>query len=307
MHGRAGSAAGRPGSAGGLVWNSASWNVPVANPPSTGNFRSKNAGGAFDRRGRICWNATTGVLTFGITNTGSTTNPCNTPATAANPLLVYNASANGWRFARAAGAGRADTSCPGTQICYSGAAIIFNETPVPAFPTLVSIEETVTSLCPVGSAACTGAGQKFSVNDLIALLTPGSVSIGATTAGVSRVMGMFYAGTDLISRTAGGTPTRIVGGIAASRFCFGGGGACPGGTTNVPEFYQAPLSGSSLNTSPVGDARALPEEVLALAPSSTGQAPRHWRVESVPRLWLECRPIAPSATLPSTPTGVCSY
>jgi hypothetical protein len=103
------SAAGRPGSAGGLVWNTASWNVPVANPPSTGNFRSKNAGGAFDRRGRIFWNATTGVLTFGITNTGS-------PRTLQhpgrlNPLLVQY-DANGWRFACAAGAGRADTSCP---------------------------------------------------------------------------------------------------------------------------------------------------------------------------------------------------
>ena len=54
-------------------------------------------------------------------------------------------------------------------------------------------------------------------------------------------------------------------------------------------------------------ARGLPEELLALAPSPNGRAPKHWRVESVPRLWLECRPIALSATLPSTPTGVCGY
>jgi len=61
-------------------------------------------------------------------------------------------------------------------------------------------------------------------------------------------------------------------------------------------------------TPPVAhDARGLPNELLALAPSLNGQAPKHWRVESVPRLWLECRPIAPSATLPTTPTGVCGY
>ena len=113
-------------------------------------------------------------------------------------------------------------------------------------------------------------------------------------------------GTDFISRSApGGIATRIVGGVAASRFCFGGSGACPGGATNHPEIYQVPLQGSRDNTSPAGDARALPEEILALAPSANGQAPKHWRVESVPRLWLECRPT--SGALPTTPTGACSY
>ena len=67
--------------------------------------------------------------------------------------------------------------------------------------------------------------------------------------------------------------------------------------------------GSSLNAVPplAHDARGLPEELLALAPSLNGQAPKRWRVESVPRLWLECRPVEPSATLPTTPTGVCGY
>jgi hypothetical protein len=290
------SGSGMPATAGGLT--SCAPQASPCPPSGTNTFNSAivpftNKNGVLTR-GRACWNRTTGVLTFGVHATNA--NPCTTPATAADPLLIYNTSPNGWRINRGSFS-RTDTSCPGTQICYNGVAVIYNQNSV-------SIEETVTTLCPVGTPACTGAGQKFPVNDLMALLTPGNVSIGVGTANVSRVMGMFYAGGDFISRTAGGVPTRPVGGIAANRFCFGGGGGCPGGTTNVPEFYQAPLNGSSLNTNPVGDARALPEELLALAPSATGQAPKHWRVESVPRLWLECRP---ATTLPTTPTGVCSY
>jgi hypothetical protein len=288
-------AAGQPGHSGGLFANTASWNT--TNPVAGGNLTNKNGAA---RRGRICWNRTTGVLTFGITGTGTTNNPCNTPATPADPLIVYNTNASGWRITRNAFTTRASTQCAGTtQICYNGAAIIYNVNSV-------ILEEAVTSVCLSGSnPTCTG--EKFPTNELMVLLTPGNITVGATTTSVARVMAMLYAGTDFISRTAGGTTTRIVGGVAASRFCFGGGGTCPGGASNQPEVYQAPLNGASASLAPVGDARALPEEVLALAPSSNGQAPRHWRVESVPRLWLECRPISPSATLPSTPTGVCSY
>ena len=45
-----------------------------------------------------------------------------------------------------------------------------------------------------------------------------------------------------------------------------------------------------MDATPPYDARGLPEELLALAPSLNAQAPKRWRVESVPRLWLECRP-----------------
>jgi hypothetical protein len=145
----------------------------------------------------------------------------------------------------------------------------------------------------------------------MALITPGNVDIARTTTNVSRVMGFFYAAGDFTSRSAAaGTPTRIIGGIAANRFCFGGGsatGTCASGTSNIPEFVQAPGLGSTLNVAPAQDVRSLPEELLALAPSANGQAPKHYRVESVPRLWLECKPIAPAATLPTTPTGVCGY
>ena len=284
-----------PGAVGGLTSSTSNCFNPACSPII--GFTNKNGAA---RLGRICWTRNTGILTFGVSTAGD---PCNTPATAADPLLVYNTSASGWRIDRGVFS-RPDTTCPGTQICYTGVAIVYNVNSV-------SIEETVTSLCDVTNTDCTAGNEKFPTNDLMALLTPGNVIVAATTGNVvSRVMAMLYAGTDFISRSVvPATPTRIVGGVAASRFCFGGGGACPGGTTNVPEVYQAPLNGSSLNAVPplAHDARGLPEELLALAPSPNGQAPKRWRVESVPRLWLECRPIAPSATLPTTPTGVCGY
>ncbi len=290
-----------PGTAGGLTSCS-----PSGCPASGGTtfnsaivaFTNKNGAAT---RGRVCWNRTTGVLTFGVHPTNA--NPCTTPATAADPLLIYNTSAPGGRISRGTFS-RADTSCPGTQICYNGAAIIFN------LNSVVAIDETTTSRCAVGNAPCTT--EKFPTNDLMAVITPGNVDIARPAAATNvRVMGFFYAGGDLNSRSpAAGTPTRIVGGIAANRFCFGGGaaaGACASGTSNIPELYQAPGFGSTANVTPAQDVRSLPEELLALAPSANGQAPKHWRAESVPRLWLECKPIAPSATLPTTPTGVCSY
>jgi hypothetical protein len=281
-----------PGDVGGLTSSTANCSNAACSP--TIGFTNKSGAA---RLGRICWTRNTGVLTFGVSAAG---NPCNTPATAADPLLVYNTSPNGWRIDRGVFV-KGNASCPGTQICYEGVAIIYNVNSV-------AIEETVTSLCDVANANCTTTLiEKFPTNHLMALLTPGNVTVGAANS-VPRVMAMLYAGTDFISRSAvPATPTRIVGGVAARRFCFGGGGACPGGTSNVPEVYQAPLNGSSVNAAPVYDARGLPEEILALAPSPNGQAPKSWRVESVPRLWLECRPIAPSATLPTTPTGVCGY
>jgi hypothetical protein len=281
-----------PGAVGGLTSSTGNCSGGACSPIV--GFTNKNGAA---RLGRICWTRNTGVLTFGVSAAG---NPCSSPATAADPLLVYNTSPNGWRIDRGAFV-KASASCLGTQICYEGAAIIYNVNSV-------AIEETVTSLCDVANTNCTTTlFEKFPTNYLMALLTPGNVTVGATN-NVPRVMAMLYAGTDFVSRSvAPATPTRIVGGAAARRFCFGGGGACPGGTSNVPEVYQAPLNGSSVNAAPAYDARGLPEELLAFAPSPNGQAPKSWRVESVPRLWLECRPIAPSATLPTTPTGVCGY
>ena len=284
-----------PGTVGGLTSSTSNCSNSACSPII--GFTNKDGAA---RLGRICWTRNSGTLTFGVSTAGD---PCNSPATAADPLLVYNTSANGWRIDRGAFS-RSDTTCPGTQICYTGVAIIYNANSV-------SIEETVTSLCGVANSNCTAGNEKFPTNDLMALLTPGNVTVAATTTNVvARVMAMLYAGTDFVSRSVvPATPTRIVGGVAASRFCFGCGGACPGGTSNAPEIYQAPLNGSSLNATPpvAHDARGLPNELLALSPSLNGQAPKHWRVESVPRLWLECRPIAPSATLPTTPTGACGY
>ena len=208
------SAAGRPGGATGLGSGTGTFN---------GNIVVYGA-----NRGRVCWNANTGVLTFGVTTLGG--NPCATPATPQNPLRIYNT--NGWRIVQN-GTSRPPSGqsidCPGTQICYEGAAVIYN---VGA----VTIEETVTSQCSVlgapGNPTCNG--EKFPSNVVMALLTPGTVTVGATTS-VLRVMAMLYAGTDFISRSVvPATPTRIVGGAAASRFCFGGGGPARAGPRTSP-------------------------------------------------------------------------
>jgi hypothetical protein len=274
------SAATRPAGATGLSSSTATFNGNIV------NFTNKSGAA---RRGRVCWNATTGILTFGITPGASGANPCLTPATPADPVLIYNTSASGWRIVRGATSRTvaAAPDCPGTQICYTGAAVIYNTG-------TVTLEERLVSACASGNPTC--VGEKYPTNDMMAFLTSGNVDVGRATTSVARVMAMFYAGGDFNARSApGGLLTRIVGGVAASRFCFGGGaasGICVNGTTNFPEFYQAPF-----------DHRLLPEELLALASTANGQPPKQWRAESVPRLWLECRP----GTLPTTPMGVCGY
>src|SRR4030095_7341274 len=111
--------------------------------------------------------------------------------------------------------------------------------------------------------------DKFPTNDIMALLTPGNLTVGATND-VPRVMAMLYAGTDFVSRSAvPATPTRGVGGVAATRVCFsrGRGGPLravprtPGSTTRPPG------RGSRGDAPPPYASRGLPEELLALAPS----------------------------------------
>jgi hypothetical protein len=235
--------------------------------------------------GKICWDTTTDTLTFKVqpgaaaapnmlVNTGVIIDPNNdqcrisaTNATPDNPLLAYMTT--GFKFD--------DSSAdPATSIIYRGSAVFFSTVSV-------TIDEATRS----------SAATKFPDNNMLTIITPGTVSIGTVQANVGVVMGYFLAGTDFVaqSRTSA---TRVVGGVAArSRFCLGGTTGCPGSTTNVPEFYQA-----------LGDVRRFPDEVLALAPIvSAGQAPKLWEAVSVPRLWLECRP----GPLPTTPTGVCGY
>jgi hypothetical protein len=109
----------------------------------------------------------------------------------------------------------------------------------------------------------------------------------------SRVMGMFYAGTDLISRTAGGTPTRIVA-VSWPAVSASAAAACLAAT--MFRFY-GPLSGPPEHQP--GRCPALPESVV-LAPSSNGQAPGTGGWRACPALLPP--PDRPSATLLSTPT-----
>jgi hypothetical protein len=271
---------------------------------STGNFVSPvNAGGQFRsisfrnrwgqmRLGKICWDTATDTLTFKVANgpavapntlvntggTGTAANDmCNAAypgaviATPDDPLLAYITT--GFRFDD-------NAASAATSITYRGSVVFF---------TTVSVTIDETTRNPAGSI--------FPDNHMLAVITPGPVSIATNRDNVGVVMGYFLAGTDFVARSRN-IPTRIVGGVAAaSRFCLGGSAGCLGGTTFMPEIYEA-----------LGDLRRFPDEVLALAPVvAAGQAPRLWQAMSVPRLWLECRPVTPPAILPTTPTGVCSY
>ena len=287
---------------GGAGFNNSIGTVGTGLRASTGNFISPaNAGGQFRSLsflnrwgqmmwGKICWDGASDTLSFKVqpgaaaaantlVNTGATGTPSNDQCDASNlnfatpddPLLAYMTT--GFKFEDTA-------ASSATTITYRGSAIFFTTISV-------AIDETTRSY----------AANRFPDNNMLTVITPGTVSIGAVRANTGVVMGYFFAGTDFIAQSRT-TATRIVGGAAAgSRFCLGGTTGCPGATTNVPEFYQA-----------LGDIRRLPDEMLALAPIvSAGQPPKLWEAVSVPRLWLECRPIAPSATLPTTPIGVCGY
>jgi len=50
------------------------------------------------------------------------------------------------------------------------------------------------------------------------------------------------------------------------------------------------------------DPRNLPAALFA----PSGLSGERWRVTPVPRFWLECRQ-GPTDTLPTTPSGICSY
>jgi hypothetical protein len=86
------------------------------------------------------------------------------------------------------------------------------------------------------------------------------------------------------------------GAIAAKiSLCFqnSSAGSCAvGGGAQPPHFFQANMY----------DPRNLPAALFA----PSGLSGERWRVTPVPRFWLECR-VGPTDTLPTTPSGICSY
>ena len=222
----------------------------------------------------VCWMRTTGTnlppnaLTLEF---GSPT--CATPSTPANPILIYMPSATptttGFKIDRNGGP---------TVYDFRGAAVIVTNG-------LAKIEEALQSCGASGPCA----GQTFPENHMLGLLTTGQMEIGLDNSGIDVVMGLFYTSGIFYSKKQ----TNILGTASAMKFCFGGAGSgegCPAGTgAQVPSFFQVPQ-----------DPNTLPEE-LFLGGGVT------WSIATVPNYWMECRRGPADATLPTTPTGVCSY
>jgi hypothetical protein len=209
------------------------------------------------------------TLEFGIPD-------CTAPNPPTNPVLLY------WPWPIAIS--RPDA----TQRIYTyrGSAIIMQG------GQSLQLEETLVSYCTVSTAGpnseCTAlTGGLFAEDHLMVFLTAGTVDIGMTNDNVNTVMA--YVWTD--QRMSIRRDTDIIGSLRANHLCFQGASAAPcstGGAGPDPYVFQATA----------WDLRRIPEEL-----PGGGASGDRWRVDSVPRFWMVCRPGAVS----STPTANCGY
>ena len=262
-------------------------------PPFRHSFTFTDKTGAV-RNAEICWKRTTmtndpanrdaGVngpnlpsqvvlaqrpltLEFGIPD-------CTAPNPPSDPILIYFPSSI-W----------ISRGSPGLFIyTYRGSAIIMQANQP------LNFEETLISYC-VRSTAAPGtecaAGQLFAEDHLMVFLTAGLVDIGIANNNVNTVMA--YVWTDQFMRIQ--RDTRIIGSLRGNHLCFQNANLAPcttpgGGST--PNVLQATA----------WDLRKIPEEL-----PGGGASGDRWRVDSVPRFWMVCRPGA----VPSTPTANCGY
>jgi hypothetical protein len=154
----------------------------------------------------------------------------------------------------------------------------------------LQLEETLVSYCTVSTAApgtqCP-AGERFAEDHLMVFLTAGTVDIGMSLDNVNTVMA--YVWTD--QRMSIRRDTDIIGSLRGDHLCFQNASAAPCSTPGGgpdPYVFQATAQ----------DLRKIPEEL-----PGGGASGDRWRVDSVPRFWMVCRPGAVS----STPTANCGY
>jgi hypothetical protein len=114
--------------------------------------------------------------------------------------------------------------------------------------------------------------------------------------GVNRIMAFIFIGLSQDQTLAAQRSGNLVGAVAGRvTLCFNGAtaGSCSTpGAGGPPQFFQANMY----------DPRNLPAALFA----PSGLSGERWRVTPVPRFWLECR-VGPTDTLPTTPSGACSY
>jgi hypothetical protein len=176
---------------------------------------------------------------------------------------------------------------PGCIITYRGSAIFLMPGTGPRF------EETFVSYCTVStfsSGTQCPPGERFAEDHLLVFLSPGPVSIGMVNPSVNTLMA--YVWSEYPAAISLQRDTKVIGSLRGDYICFrnSSSAACTVGGGGVePSVYQATP----------WDLRRIPEEL-----PGGGASGDRWRVDSVPRFYLVCRP---GGTLPTTPTGACGY
>jgi len=224
--------------------------------------------------GWICWYQLRNTL--GFVGNG---NNCGTPDTApgkyltpANPMLIN-------------GNHQFIVNIPG--ITYRGAAIWSTRQ--------IRLEGGLTAFSDgAGAAQC--ITDCFPDNHLLVLMSDFQAQIAMGPVGVNRIMAFIFIGLSQDQTLAAQRSGNLVGAVAGRvTLCFNGAaaGSCSTpGAGGPPQFFQANMY----------DPRNLPAALFA----PSGLSGERWRVTPVPRFWLECR-VGPTDTLPTTPSGACSY
>ena len=224
------------------------------------------------RNGLICWEQASTILSFVDVTAGGT---CAAPVVTsmAHPMLI-----NGnHQFIINPG------TPSGGRVKYRGVAIWSTRQ--------IRLDSGLTIVSDgTGAAYC--SSDCFPDNHLLVLMSDFSIDI-AMNGNVNRVMAFIFSNNNLVSSQR---RVNMVGTLTAKiNLCFNGAsaGSCsvPGGG-GPPQFFQANLY----------DPRNLPAALFA----PSGLSGDRWRVTPVPRFWLECR-VGPTDTLPTTPSGICSY
>jgi hypothetical protein len=214
------------------------------------------------------------TLEFGIPD-------CTAPNPPTNPILINFAQVGG-----TSGALSISRHGGAKNLSYRGSAIFLVQGSL-------QLEETLLSYCrrdttSPGTAGECPAGERFAEDHLLVFLEPNTVNIGIANPSVNTLMAHVWSNSRIYLQR----DTKVIGSLRGDYVCFrnSSSAACSvGGGGQEPRVYQATP----------WDLRKIPEEL-----PGGGASGDRWRVDSVPRFYLVCRP---GGTLPTTPTGACGY
>jgi Tfp pilus assembly protein PilX len=251
------------------------------------DFSFTNKAGVLVPHAEICWKRTTipvanrginlpsqpvagqadNTLEFGIPT-------CESPNPPTNPVLIH-----------VPGPFIVNRLVAPSIITYRGSAIFLMPGTGPRF------EETFVSYCTVSTSSpgtqCP-AGERFAEDHLLVFLSQPAVSIGLVNSNVNTLMAYVWSNHQISVQR----DTKVIGSLRGDYICFRNSSQNPctvGGGGQEPQVYQGTP----------WDLRKIPEEL-----PGGGTSGDRWRVDSVPRFYLVCRP---GGTLPTTPTGACGY